>query len=297
MKVRGLCTEWIFDMQKAMAAREDAGMKGTAVAANYETGHPDTSVRDEMIERIRSYWNEHIHDLEIATHPVGTGEFFRELADYRFDKLAYLPNVVDFDAYKGKIVLEVGCGIGIDLARFAKGGAQVTGVDVSDVAIRLAQQYFVGEGLDGIFRVMDGEHMNLGDGSFDVVYAHGVLQYTQAPERMLREIYRVLKTGGEAILMVYNRYSWLNLMSALFNVKLEHEDAPVLRKYTISEFRKMLKPFSRVEIIPERFPVKTRLHHGLKAAVYNGLFVGAFNLVPRPMIRPFGWHLMAKCIK
>lgn len=256
-----------------------------------------TTAPDEMIERIRSYWNEHIHDLEIATHPVGTREFFRELADYRFDKLAYLPKVVDFDAYKGKVLLEVGCGIGIDLARFAKGGAQVTGVDVSDVAIRLAGNHFMGEGLDGIFRVMDGERLDFGDGSFDVVYAHGVLQYTPSPKTMIREIHRVLKSGGEAILMVYNRYSWLNLMSSLFKVKLEHEDAPVLRKYSIGEFRRMLRPFSKVEIIPERFPVRTKLHRGLKAAVYNGLFVGGFNLIPRPLVRPFGWHLMAKVIK
>lgn len=97
--------------------------------------------------------------------------------------------------------------------------------------------------------------------------------------------------------MVYNRYSWLNLMATLFGVKLEHEDAPVLRKYSIREFRHMLRHFSRVEIIPERFPVKTRLHHGLKAMVYNSVFVSAFHLLPRASVRPFGWHLMAKAVK
>jgi hypothetical protein len=97
--------------------------------------------------------------------------------------------------------------------------------------------------------------------------------------------------------MVYNRYSWLNLLGWLFGVPLEHEDAPVLNKYSIREFRDMLQGFSRVETIPERFPVKTRLHRGVKAMVYNGLFVGAFNLIPRAIVRPFGWHLMAKAIK
>jgi ubiquinone/menaquinone biosynthesis C-methylase UbiE len=144
---------------------------------------------------------------------------------------------------------------------------------------------------------MDGEHLQFDDDSFDVVYAHGVLQYTANIEKMIAEIRRVLKPGGEAILMVYNRYSWLNFMSKLFGVKLEHEDAPVLNRFSIRQFRNMLSGFSRVEIIPERFPVPTRLHHGLKAAVYNGVFVASFNMLPKRLVRPLGWHLMAKAIK
>jgi hypothetical protein len=80
-------------------------------------------------------------------------------------------------------------------------------------------------------------------------------------------------------------------------VELEHEDAPVLRKFSIQEFKRMLSKFAKVEIIPERFPVKTRLHRGIKAVLYNSLFVGLFNAVPRPIVRPFGWHIMAKAIK
>jgi len=97
--------------------------------------------------------------------------------------------------------------------------------------------------------------------------------------------------------MVYNKYSWLNLFSKLMNVPLEHENAPVLRKHSTREFKSLLSCFSSVEIITERFPVRTRLHHGVKAVVYNSIFVGVFNLVPRPLIRPIGWHLIAKAIK
>jgi hypothetical protein len=111
------------------------------------------------------------------------------------------------------------------------------------------------------------------------------------------EIHRVLTPGGEAILMVYNWYSWLNLLGALCGVALKHEDAPVLNTYSIREFKDLLRGFSQVQIIPERFPVKTRLHRGLKATIYNTGFVGAFDFIPRAMVRPFGWHLMAKAIK
>jgi len=248
-------------------------------------------------EAVRAYWNVHIHDLEIATNPVGTKGFFEELDAYRYEKLDYLPRIVDFPTYRGKNLLEIGCGAGIDLVRFAKNGARVTGVDLSDVAIDLARKNFELNGLQGDFRVMDGEALTFDEGSFDVVFAHGVLQYTHDIRRMIGEIHRVLRPGGEAIMMVYNRLSWFNLMAVLFGVKLEHQDAPVLNKYSIREFRELLTPFSKVRIMPERFPVKTRLHHGIKAKVYNGIFVGGFNLIPRPLVRPFGWHINAKAFK
>ncbi|MFN2122076.1 MAG: hypothetical protein ACK2UP_01100, partial [Candidatus Promineifilaceae bacterium] len=114
---------------------------------------------------------------------------------------------------------------------------------------------------------------------------------------MIREIHRVLKPGGEAICMVYNRNSWLNLMSKVMKVGLEHEDAPVLKKFSIAEFRKLLTPFAQTRIIPERFPVKTRLHHGLKGKLFNDLFVGTFNALPQAVVRPTGWHLMAFATK
>jgi SAM-dependent methyltransferase len=250
-----------------------------------------------VLEAIRTYWNEHIHDLQIAQHPVGTKEFFDELAAYRFEKLDYLPRVVDFTAYKGRRLLEVGCGVGIDLIRFAQYGALVTGVDLADVSIELARKNFALHGLRGDLQVMNGECLDFNDDGFDAVYAHGVLQYTNDPDRMIYEIYRVLRPGGEALLMVYNRYSWLNLLARLGGVTLEHADAPVLRKYSRHEFRRMLRPFSQVTIIPERFPVKTRLHHGIRAVVYNTVFVSAFHLLPKPLVRPFGWHLMARVLK
>ncbi len=257
----------------------------------------DLSGNEALLEQIRAYWNDHIHDLEIATHPIGSAEFFQELDEYRFDKLRYLPVLVDFSAYRGKRLLEVGCGVGIDLVRFAQADTEVTGVDLAEVSIDLAKKNFEHNGLAGDLRVMNGEALLFEDNSFDVVYAHGVLQYTADAERMIAELHRVLKPGGEAIMMVYNRISWLNFLSKVMSVGLEHEDAPVLKKYSIGEFRQLLRPFSGVRIVPERFPVETRLQSGLKALLYNKLFVKTFNLMPRSWVRRYGWHLMAFAVK
>lgn len=250
-----------------------------------------------LLERIAAYWNEHIHDLEIATQPIGSVGFFDELDAYRFDKLRYLPEVVDFNSYRGRDLLEIGCGVGIDLVRFARSGANVTGIDLAPVSIELAQKNFDQRGLPATLHVMNGEAMSFSDNSFDVVYMHGVLQYTADPAKMIAEAHRVLRPGGQAILMVYNKYSWLNALSKLMNVGLEHEDAPVLEKYSIGQVRRLLRPFAEVKIIPERFPVESKLHRGLKATLYNKFFVKTFNLLPRPLVRFSGWHIMAFATK
>jgi SAM-dependent methyltransferase len=246
---------------------------------------------------VRDYWNHHIHDLEITRHPVGSRGFFDDLDQYHFEKLHHLLRLVDFDGYRGRTVLDVGCGAAVDLARFARGGAVVTGVDLTPSAIALARANFEQQGLAGQFEVADGEQLPFPDSAFDLVYAHGVVQYTAHPRRLVEECRRVLKPGGQAIFQVYNRISWLNALSKLMKVGLEHDDAPVLLKFSLGEFRSLLSGFSSVRIVPERFPVTSRLHGGWKGTLYNTVFVGTFNALPRALVRRFGWHLLAFCTK
>jgi SAM-dependent methyltransferase len=251
-----------------------------------------------VITEIQRYWNHRIHDLEMTDAPAGTKAFFDDLDDYRYDKLRYLPQLVDFPSYTGKRLLEVGCGIGTDLVRFAAGGARVTGIDLAQTAIDLARNNFALHGLDAEeLRVANGEALPYPDQSFDVVYGHGVVQYTADAAQLIRECHRVLTPGGTGIFMVYNRVSWLNALSKVMKVPLEHEDAPVLVKYSIGEFKTLLAPFAVVRIVPERFPVKSRLHGGWKGLAFNTCFVGMFNALPRAWVRPLGWHLMAFCRK
>jgi ubiquinone/menaquinone biosynthesis C-methylase UbiE len=258
---------------------------------------PNHSDSDDLIRRIQDYWNKRIHDVELSSHPIGTLGFFDDLDEYHFDKLRYLPKLVDYNGYQGKKILEIGCGIGTDLVRFAKGGAEVAAVDLSDTAIDLARKNFELRGLTGDFRVMNGETLEFQNSTFDMVFAHGVLQYTADTQKMIGEAHRVLKPGGEFIGQLYNRKGWLIYMSKLFKVDLEHDDAPAFKLFTIKDFKQLLTKFREVEITPERFPVKSRLHKGAKGFLYNTFFVGGFNLIPRPLVRKTGWHLMCRAIK
>ena len=246
---------------------------------------------------VRRYWSRHIHDLAISTHPPGTPGFFADLDQYHFEKLHHLLRLVDFDAWRNRAVLDVGCGAGVEVVRFARAGAHMTGVDLSEQAVGLSRLNVQQQGLRASLSVADGEALPFPDGTFDYVFAHGVVQYAADDARVVAECHRVLKPGGVALFQVYNRRSWLNLLSTVMQTPLEHEDAPVLRRYSIPEFRALVRRFSRVEIIPERFPVRSRLHTGWKGAAFNTFFVGTFNALPRAWVRRYGWHLLAICTR
>jgi SAM-dependent methyltransferase len=246
---------------------------------------------------VRRYWNQHIHDLEISQHPPGTPGFFSDLDQYHFEKLHHLLRLVDFDAWRDRAVLDVGCGAGVEVVRFARAGARTFGVDLSEQAIGLTKLNVGQQGLRAALSVADGEALPFSDGSFDYVFAHGVVQYAADDARVVAECHRVLKPGGIALFQVYNRVSWLNLLSKLMKTPLEHEDAPVLKRYSIPEFRTLVGRFSKVEIVPERCPVRSRLHKGWKGTAFNTFFVGTFNALPRAWVRRFGWHLLAICTR
>src|SRR5258708_19232528 len=157
---------------------------------------------------VRSYWNDHIHDLEISSHRPGSREFFADLDQYHFEKLHHLPRLIDFNAYRGKRVLDVGCGAGTDLVRFAKGGALVSGVDLSSSAVALAKQNFAQQGLAADLREADGEQLPFDDNAFDLVFAHGVVQYTGRDKSLVDECRRGLRAGGPPRFQGYNPASW-----------------------------------------------------------------------------------------
>jgi len=251
------------------------------------------------LEDVRAYWNEFVNDIEVTDLPVGSPEFFDALERYRYEKIDYLRDYVGFSRYRGKKVLEIGCGVGIDLLQFARAGAEVSAVDLTPNAIQLATANLAREGYRGNLRVGNAEALDFPDGSFDVVYSHGVLHHTVDTQKSIHEVYRVLGAGGEAIIMLYNRYSWFNLAARLSGTNIEHatKDAPIIRRYSVGECRKMFSRFRQVEIQVDRFPKRTVKFDNLFAQLNNYLLVPFFELLPDRIKRPLGWHIMIRATK
>lgn len=142
-------------------------------------------------------------------HEFGTREFFDEVERHRYQEYApWMPKVMGFGDFAGQRLLEVGCGMGTDLLQFARGGARVTGVDLTPRSIETSRHHLKLYGQSGDFALTDAEKLPFADESFDVAYSNGVLHHTPDTNAAVREIHRVLRPGGLARVMLYHRNSW-----------------------------------------------------------------------------------------
>ncbi len=162
----------------------------------------------QLKDRVRAFWQAHPCGTKFSDAEVGTREFFERIEAHRYAKEWHIPDAADFTGARGLRVLEIGCGLGTDGAQFTKAGADYTGVDLTDAAVDLARKRFELFGLPGELRVADAESLDFADESFDLVYSHGVLHHTPDIARAVREIHRVLKPEGRAIVMLYHRDSY-----------------------------------------------------------------------------------------
>lgn len=159
-------------------------------------------------ERVRAFWQAHPCGTKFTEALTGTREFYERVEEHRYAKEWHIPSAAQFERARGLRVLEIGCGLGTDGAQFAKAGAIYTGVDLTDAAVGLARRRFELFNLPGTFRTADAENLDFADESFDLVYSHGVLHHTPDTARAVREVHRVLKPGGRAIVMLYHRDSY-----------------------------------------------------------------------------------------
>ncbi|MCH2185781.1 class I SAM-dependent methyltransferase, partial [Myxococcota bacterium] len=135
-------------------------------------------------------------------------EFFRKLEEERYQAEPYILDFARFQRGAGKDVLEVGVGAGTDHVQWARAGARLTGIDLTQEGVDLASERLSMEGLQANLRAADAEALPFDDASFDIVYSYGVLHHSPNTVRCISELHRVLRPGGTALIMVYNLQSW-----------------------------------------------------------------------------------------
>ncbi|MGB8508781.1 MAG: methyltransferase domain-containing protein [Pyrinomonadaceae bacterium] len=163
---------------------------------------------ENLKDRVRAFWQANPCGTKFTEAETGTRAFFERVEEHRYRSEWHIPEAAGFADARGLRVLEIGCGLGTDGAGFARAGANYTGVDLTEAAIKLARRRFELENLRGEFRVADAEHLDFADDSFDLVYSHGVLHHTPDTRRAVKEVHRVLKPGGRAVVMLYHRDSY-----------------------------------------------------------------------------------------
>jgi ubiquinone/menaquinone biosynthesis C-methylase UbiE len=209
----------------------------------------------------------------------GSRPYFEDLLLARSEYAPWMEEALAYGGARGMSVLDVGCGQGIDVARYAMAGAQATAVDLTPRHVDLAKAHLAALGLHAHIVEGDAELLPFPDASFDMASSNGVLHHTPNMPAALRELRRVLRPGGEVRVIVYNRRSfhyWLQqvLHEGLYKRRLFTEGSmaavlsggveissvgarPLVRVYSPPQVRRLLQEagFERVETSVRHFGV------------------------------------------
>lgn len=187
-------------------------------------------------------------------------EAYEAQARARYRMEPFIHPFARFDEGRGRDVLEVGVGMGADHLEWARRGPRrLAGVDLTERAVEHTRTRLGLYGLSSELRVGDAEALPFPDASFDIVYSWGVLHHSPDTPRAVDEVWRVLRPGGVARVMVYHRYSLVGAMlwtryallrgrplRSLDDVYAEHLESPGTRAYTEESVRALFGRFSRV---------------------------------------------------
>jgi 2-polyprenyl-3-methyl-5-hydroxy-6-metoxy-1,4-benzoquinol methylase len=271
----------------------------------------EAKFRDVPIGQVQQYWNSRPCNIRHSARPIGTREYFDEVEARKYFVEPHIPRLAEFPRWKGKRVLEIGCGIGTDTINFARHGAWVTAVDLTEKSLAIARQRAAVFNLQDRIRFYQANAEEL-DGvvpvePYDVVYSFGVIHHTPNPDRVLEQVRRYMGPQSVLKLMVYHRYSWKVLWVLLRSGKgqfwktselvAKHSEAqtgcPITYIYSRKEGRQFVERhgFRVTELwVDHIFPYRI---HDYKEYCYRKEWY--FRWLPRPVFRKleqsFGWHL------
>lgn len=166
------------------------------------------------ISNVKRFWNDRPcnsrhSDASIDERPL---VYSRAVTKRKYFVESHIPGFAEFDKWKGRHILELGCGIGTDAIEFARAGADVTALDISEESIKIARRRMEVEGVNGNMARFICDDIERPDllffHGYDLVYSFGAMHHTPDPEAALKNARRLLKPGGEFRMMVYNRLSW-----------------------------------------------------------------------------------------
>lgn len=175
------------------------------------TQHPQTFTT-VPIDHVKTYWNNRPCNLRHSKKDPGTKEYYEEIESRKFFVEPHILKFADFPSAKGKKVLEIGCGLGVCSINFAKAGAEVTAIDLSQKSIDIAKKNAEAVGVGDKINFFQGNAEELSSWlpkeKYDIVFSFGVIHHSPHPEKIIQEVKKYMKPKGIFKVMVYHRYSW-----------------------------------------------------------------------------------------
>jgi SAM-dependent methyltransferase len=250
------------------------------------------------LSEVQNYWDSRPCNIRHSKSEIGTRAYFEEVEARKYFVEPHIPAFADFASWKGKRVLEIGCGIGTDAINFARAGAIYTGVELSITSLELAKKRFdVFEQKSHNLLMGNAEEISdLFPGQvFDLIYSFGVLHHTPSIEKSLASIRKI--SGSETILkiMVYAKNSYKQAMIDNGRDQPEAQfGCPIANSYTKGEITELLNTAGfEVDNISQDhiFPYKVEPYKN-----YEYLREDWFQNMPPEVFeileKSFGWHLL-----
>jgi 2-polyprenyl-3-methyl-5-hydroxy-6-metoxy-1,4-benzoquinol methylase len=270
-----------------------------------------SSFAEIPINKVQDYWNRRPCNIRHSPTEIGTRQYFDEVEARKYFIEPHIPRLAGFEHWRGRKVLEIGCGIGTDTINFARAGAQVTAVDLSAKSLELARRRTEIYGLSDRVRFYEANAERLSQiippEPYDLVYSFGVIHHTPQPERVIEQIRQhYVRPGTTLKLMVYYRYAWKvfwilatygkGAFWRLDELIARHSEAqtgcPITYSYSKRDFRHLLGSGFEVNemwvdhIFPYRIPDYVQ---------YRYVKEWYFRHLPQPVFRWLerhaGWHL------
>ncbi len=171
-------------------------------------------------EQVREFWNNQPCDSELSDRDRQSREYFLEIERSRYALQPHIPDILARIDWRGKRVLEIGTGVGTDARNIIGRGGSYTGINIDRGSTAATSQALQTFSLPGVAMQGNATGLDFPDNTFDVVYSFGVLHHIPEVDKAAAEIHRVLKPGGELLVMLYNRASINYVVEIMFLRKL-----------------------------------------------------------------------------
>ena len=195
---------------------------------------------DQQIEAVRDFWDSRPCNIRHSLKPIGSKEYFDEVEAKKYRAEPHILSFASFDQWNGKDVLEIGCGMGTAAVSFARAGAHLTAVDLSDISVNLCKERLKVFNLEADVFTANAEELDKTlspDKKYDLIYSFGVIHHTPTPKNIISQARKFIKPNGQLRIMLYSLISY-----KVFQVMHETDN------WNIPNMRKIIEKYSEAQM-------------------------------------------------